>query len=58
MAVRFDKEKDEVKVVTPCGMCRELIYDYSPESLVIIPFEEKIVKCSIKDLLPLKYKRD
>lgn len=58
VAVRYYKENDEYKIVTPCGMCRELIYDYSPKCLVIIPFEEKLTKCSIKDLLPLKYSRD
>jgi cytidine deaminase len=28
------------EVVTSCGMCRELISDYSPQALVIIPSNE------------------
>ncbi|RQW19201.1 cytidine deaminase [Bacillus sp. C1-1] len=43
-------------VVTPCGMCRELISDYGSGIDVIIPFKEKIIKCNIMDLLPEKYK--
>ena len=49
---------DYIKVVTPCGMCRELISDYCPDVDVIIPYESNIVKCNIKELLPLKYTRE
>lgn len=44
-------------VVSPCGICRELISDYSPAARVIVPSttdgEPEIV--SIADLLPNKY---
>ena len=31
-------EKDQaIKVVSPCGACRELIFDYDPKALVIVP---------------------
>ncbi len=50
----FDRE---IKVVTPCGMCRELISDYCPDVNVIIPYENNVVKCKISELLPLKYIR-
>jgi len=46
---------DEIKVVSPCGMCRELISDYSPGADVIIPLDGKPAKCNVMDLLPLKY---
>ncbi|MEQ8155326.1 MAG: cytidine deaminase [Clostridiaceae bacterium] len=49
---------DYIKVVTPCGMCRELISDYCPGADVIVPYENNIVKCNIKELLPLKYTRE
>jgi cytidine deaminase len=45
------------EVIAPCGMCRELISDYSPEARVIIPSDtgEKVV--AISTLLPNKYVR-
>lgn len=53
-----DEAEREIKVVTPCGMCRELISDYSPNVNVIIPYEGRAVKCKISELLPLKYSRE
>ena len=44
-------------IVSPCGMCRELIYDYSPEASVIILESEGPAIASISQLLPLKYRR-
>jgi cytidine deaminase len=44
-------------VVAPCGMCRELIADYSPEALVIIPSSAGEVVVAISTLLPNKYAR-
>ncbi len=44
-------------VVSPCGMCRELITDYSPTAKAIIPgnAQENVVQISM--LLPHKYER-
>ncbi len=42
------------KVVSPCGMCRELISDYAPDCRVIITEEESV---NIYELLPRKYQR-
>ncbi|NJK50793.1 cytidine deaminase [Candidatus Gracilibacteria bacterium] len=44
----------EGQIVSPCGMCRELISDYAPSCKVIITEEEAI---AINDLLPRKYQR-
>ena len=44
------------KIVSPCGMCRELISDYSPQAYVIIPGDNGGEKLLIGDLLPKKYK--
>ncbi|AFY91458.1 cytidine deaminase [Chamaesiphon minutus] len=41
-------------IVSPCGMCRELISDYAPDCQTIIS-EQKIV--TIGELLPHKYQR-
>jgi cytidine deaminase len=42
------------QIVTPCGMCRELISDYSPTARVIISSSEVV---PIGNLLPYKYTR-
>ena len=46
------------EIVSPCGMCRELISDYSPNAEVILKDENGIFKVSIEELLPLKYRRN
>lgn len=53
-----NEESQEIKVVSPCGMCRELISDYSSDAMVIIPDKDgKLSKVSIAALLPQKYVR-
>jgi cytidine deaminase len=46
-----------IKVVAPCGMCRELLSDYCPGIEVIVPMEDGPAKCVVEELLPLKYSR-
>lgn len=41
-------------IVSPCGICRELISDYSKDCLVIMPNGETK---QIEELLPQKYTR-
>ena len=51
-------EKDQtVAVVSPCGACRELIFDYDPRARVIVPNGKSPAVVSIGDLLPNKYRR-
>ena len=45
------------EVVSPCGMCRELIGDYSPSALVIIARSGESVAVPVAELLPDKYQR-
>lgn len=45
------------EVVSPCGMCRELIGDYSPAARVIIPRSGQHVSVPVAELLPDKYQR-
>lgn len=45
-------------IVSPCGMCRELISDYAPAAQVIILREGEPVKVPVLDLLPDKYMRE
>ena len=52
-----DEEKRELKIVSPCGMCRELISDYAPDCFVILNIDGENVKTQISNLIPLKYSR-
>jgi cytidine deaminase len=45
------------EVVSPCGMCRELIGDYAPTAEVIIPRNRQPVAVPVTELLPDKYQR-
>ncbi|MDT3683543.1 MAG: cytidine deaminase [Pseudorhodoplanes sp.] len=60
VAVRHPKPEDTdrtIKVVSPCGMCRETIYDYDAKARVIVPNGNSEEVVSIADLLPNKYTR-
>lgn len=60
VAVRHPRphEVDQnIRVVSPCGSCRELIHDYDPKALVIVPNGPEPSVVSIGDLLPNKYSR-
>ena len=46
-----------IRVVAPCGMCRELISDYGPATQVIYVDGDTIRKSPVSDLLPAKYSR-
>ena len=52
----YEKDQD-IKVVSPCGACRELIFDYDPKALVIVPNGKAPAVVPIADLLPNKYSR-
>jgi len=45
-------------IVSPCGMCRELISDYAPAAQVIILRQGEPVKVPVLELLPDKYVRE
>jgi cytidine deaminase len=60
VAVRHPKsdEPGKIAVVSPCGICRELIHDYDAKARVIVPDDGKAPKVvTIGELLPNKYKR-
>ena len=60
VAVRHPEptEADQtIAVVSPCGICRELIYDYDPKARVIVPNGKVAAVVSIRELLPNKYSR-
>jgi cytidine deaminase len=52
------EEKDQtIAVVSPCGACRELIFDYDRNARVIVPNGRSAAVVPIGDLLPNKYRR-
>jgi cytidine deaminase len=52
-----DEKDQEIKVVSPCGACRELIFDYDRNARVIVPNGNTPAVVPIADLLPNKYNR-
>jgi cytidine deaminase len=61
VAVRHPKpdEADRtIRIVSPCGACRELIWDYDRNARVIVPNGEGAIAVSIGELLPKKYSRE
>ena len=59
VAVRHPKpgESGSIAVVSPCGICRELIHDYDAKARVIVPNGKTPAVTSIGELLPNKYRR-
>jgi cytidine deaminase len=50
---------EDGRVVSPCGMCRELISDYAPQATVIVPDldqPDRPMPVSVASLLPNKYR--
>jgi cytidine deaminase len=53
------EEPDQaIAVVSPCGSCRELIWDYDRNARVIVPGTDGPVVAGIRELLPNKYSRE
>ncbi|OEH94535.1 cytidine deaminase [Bacillus solimangrovi] len=52
-----DEENQEIRVVAPCGICRELLSDYETDISILIPHEQTLKKVYVNELLPLKYSR-
>ena len=44
-------------MVSPCGACRELIFDYDRKARVIVPNGASPAVVPIAELLPNKYSR-
>jgi cytidine deaminase len=52
-----DEKDQSIAVVSPCGACRELIFDYDAKARVIVPNGKSPAVVPIFDLLPNKYSR-
>jgi cytidine deaminase len=61
VAVRHPEPSETDKaivVVSPCGSCRELIWDYDQNARVIVPSQNGPVIAPIGELIPNKYSRE
>ena len=52
-----DHGNQRLFIASPCGICRELLYDYAPEVRVIIFSQGALKKVPISELLTYPYKR-
>ena len=52
-----EEKNQAIAVVSPCGACRELIFDYDPQARVIVPNGTSPALVPIGELLPNKYSR-
>lgn len=44
-----------IRIVSPCGICREMLVDFAQGSRVIVPSENGPVAVDVDELLPRKY---
>ena len=52
------EEGGAITVVSPCGACRELIWDYDRNARVIVPGRDSPETVGIGELIPNKYSRE
>lgn len=43
---------DSFAVESPCGNCRQLLFDYAPDCMVIIHHDDRVVKVRARELIP------
>jgi cytidine deaminase len=51
------KPAGQFRIIAPCGVCRELISDYSPDTRIWISSDAVIHAVAALDLLPFKTRR-
>ncbi len=42
-------------VLAPCGRCRQILFDYSPQIEVLVPDGGQVRRVSLRELLPYVY---
>lgn len=60
VSVRHPRPREanqEIQVVSPCGICRELLSDFAPDCRVLVPENGGVTSVPIAALLPNKYIR-
>ena len=51
------EQHQDCKVVSPCGICREMLTDFAPGAAVILLKDEGLERVPVEQLLPAKYRR-
>lgn len=51
------EETKEIKIVSPCGICREMLSDFAPQARILVSENGAIQSVRPADLLPNKYRR-
>ncbi|HEX6120085.1 MAG TPA: cytidine deaminase [Dongiaceae bacterium] len=51
------EQHQDCKVVSPCGICREMLTDFAPGAAVILLRDGTPVRVPVEELLPAKYRR-
>ena len=60
VSVRHPRPREtnrEIQVVSPCGICREMLNDFARDCTVIIPADGGLARVPVAELLPNKYNR-
>jgi len=60
VSVRHPRPREtnrEIHVVSPCGVCREMLADFAPGCTVLVPEGDHIARVPIGTLIPNKYVR-
>ena len=47
---------DGEEILPPCGNCRQMLNDYAPDCLVVVPTVDGWTTVRVADLLPFSYK--
>ena len=45
-----------IVVLSPCGNCRQLVFDYSPQAMVLYSLNGRLHKATVAELLPGAYR--
>src|SRR5262245_49923160 len=51
------EQHQDCKVVSPCGICREMLTDFAAGGVVILLKGDTHVRVPVEELLPAKYRR-
>ena len=60
VSVRHPRPREanqEIQIVSPCGVCREMLADFAPGCTVLVPQNGGAARVPIRELIPNKYFR-
>jgi cytidine deaminase len=60
VSVRHPRPREQHRdpqLVSPCGICREMLNDFAPGAVVLLAGDQRIERRPVESLLPDKYRR-